>query len=325
MANFTGHAIFEAELRIKKNAQMVWSTAHPLLTAVVTGKANFNPGFEIAPSDGTVIVPLNYSDDNAPADGRATADMFTVNTIGVTTGFDHAKYTMSRYEKRVGVRADEAKLIREGQRMSLLPNRAAQTVESFKVAISGDMAASATASITAVLGLPYGLSTANSPGGLDQGANAWWRARVTSAIGGFSEQPFKDALDIVRTRGQGDPDMLGLSIASGANVFGRMRDVAPTQLATSPSDEIKFGFKGFSWMGCYCVADNYLGAAASGTAYMLFTNRFYAGGDDAPKNVDGQGMTRIVGTGSFEMFYEWWLWWGCDDWNLQSYFTGIVA
>jgi len=306
MANFLAHAIFETELTIKKNAQMVWSSAFPLLTSIHSSEANFNPGFEVSPSDGNVLVPLNYSDDNAPADGRAVADMFTPNTIGVTTGFDHAKYPMSRYEKRLGVRADERRFIESGQRMSFLPNRGKQTVESFKVAVSGVMAGAANATIENVLGLRYGLSTANSPGGIDQGANTWWRARVVSNIGGFSTTPFQDQWDLIGTRGQGAPDLLGLSIVSGNNVFGRFRDAAPTQLVTSPTDKVRFGYPGgFTWNNCYCIADNWLGAAASGTGYLLSTAHFYAGGDDGPRNVDGESaMDRIPGTGSFEMFYD---------------------
>lgn len=319
--NFLGAAAFAVEKVVKRDFKHVWSSAHPLLATLSKRKAR-----NIGTISGLrLILPVAFQDATTPADGQSDANAFTPITPYVTNGFTQAQYEFSYYRHAFYLTPHEKQLLMNGYRGNILEGKTKQSMESFRNAISDDLAGNVTSQRENVLGLRFALATANTVGNIDQSANAWWRAERVTGAGPFDLKVIDNMYDTIRAKGRSVPDLLLLSNNSSVNVFGMMRDqVAVLQRITSTANDTNFGFADFSYLGMRCVLDNRLGAALStdGGAMMLSTDTWYQRGlqDNIQPELD---KDRLAGTGSQEFYFDLWLALGCDDIASNGYITGI--
>lgn len=319
--NFSGAAAFAVEKVVKRDFKHVWSSAHPLLAVLSSRKAR-----NVGTINGLrLILPVAFQDATTPADGQSDAAAFTPITPYATNGFTQAQYEFSYYRHAFYLAPHEKQLLMNGYRGNILEGKTKQSMESFKNAISADLAGNLTSQRENVLGLRFALSTANTVGNIDQSANAWWRAERVTGAGPFDLKVIDNMYDTIRAKGRSVPDLLLLSSNATVNVFGMMRDqVAVLQRITSTSNETNFGFADFTYLGMRCVLDNRLGAAlgTDGGAMMLSSDSWYQRG--LGENIQPElDKTRLQGTGAQEFYLDLWLALGCDDIASNGYITGI--
>lgn len=320
MPNFNGILVFEAERSITKKFNAIWSKAHPLLAALNGRRDRFR---KFGGDGAKLILPINFSDQTTNvAEGRADADAFTARTPESTVGFDQAVYEYSFYDDAFYVTFAEKRLIENG-RGNFMEGKVNQLMESFKNAVSGDLAGATNAQRANVLGLRYLMSTSNSPGAISQTTYPVWAANVTAWNAPFDWDPIDASLNAVKAKGRSEVDLILASYASTNDVYGKMKkSILPAMRVQSTEDTVKYGVDNFRYEGRTVLMDNHLGSAVAGTIMLLSTDTFYWSGDATPKLV-GQGDKRIEGTPSYEFFYGYWACLACDDPACNAYVTGI--
>lgn len=317
-------AAYAIELTVKRDFKLLWDQSHALIAKIQNG-GNFNkPGVEIKGL--SMLLPLQFDDMATPVDGSA-ANNLTPLSPAANQGDTQAVYAFTRYHGAFWIDPDEMKLLMDGARGNFLQARKKQITQSYQKALSGDLQGSANAARANVLGLRYGISASNSPGGISQaGDNGYWAGKVNSSVTTFALGHIDDDMDAIRREGRSRVDLILMGSNSTVNMMGKMRDqVAPLQRLVSTDSELaKFGFDSFVYRGADVVDDPDLGSALSTTGgyQCLSTDAFYWMGDPKSMKVS---VDRVLGTGATEYYHEAWVCLGCDDWACQAMRNAYTA
>lgn len=316
-------AAYAIEKTVRREFKALWDRAHPLISLLQNG-GNFNKGGEIKGL--SLILPIQFDDMAVPVDGSA-ANNITALTPQANQGDTQVTYAFTRYHGGFWIDPDEMKLLMNGERGNFLGARKKQILQSYRKALSGDIQGNANAARANVLGLRYGLSASNSPGGISQaGDNGYWAAKVNTSSTTFAIAHVDDDKDSIAAEGRSNPDLLLLSNNSTVNMVGKMRDnvAALQRITTQKSKLVPFGFDSFVYRDMECVLDPDLGAALSTTGgyQMLSTDTFYWMGD--PMNMSVK-TDRLLGTGAMEYYHESWVCLACDDWACNAYRSAYTA
>jgi hypothetical protein len=318
-ANYQGYAIFAAEQSLARQFKLMWSEAHPLQAILKEGKGRFNKG--IRTEGFKMIIPLNFEPPTIPAQGVSDANEFTPLVPTATNGFTQAEYEYTHYRGAFWLRNSEQRLLKNGARGNILEGKTNQLKEDFKRQISTDYASATAASRTKVLGLRHVTSAANTVGGIDQAAQAWWRGRVRTGAGPFMLDLLDEQYDGIVAQGRAKPDLVLASYSPSVNVFQKIRSaIAPAERIVNAGDTAKYGFVNFQYLTMMVAMDNRLGTAAPGSAMVLSTDTWYIGGDETPRAAE---VIRIPGTSVDEFYWDWWVATGTNDPGSNALITGI--
>jgi hypothetical protein len=333
-------AATSAEKRLKKEWEPQITRRIPLLACIKDSKFHFRKGYKV--EGNKALVPIVYTGVTALT--TSNLGVTDANEIGsawptwdATEGFTNAEYQFSHFRRPMTFKNSEEMLAMSApslaQRGNVKEGKIQQLMYTFK-SLMGDMieGESNTSSRTKLMGLAYGINTANSPGNIDQSDanNAWWRGNK-EAIGGSISLPVIDRHmdNIERYSGYDDAvdsegnnvDLLMLSYAEGGvNVYGSLRSqIAPAERLNNIEFKAKYGIETYMYRGAKCVQGSRM---PSGTVFGISTSAFFYGGDDSPKKIGPS--QRILGSDAFEDMYTLWAFIGACRFNTSFQLTGIL-
>lgn len=251
----------------------------PLLRLIREGGANWNKSgrvsgrsvlFPIMLADATTLVANGVTDDNEL--GQPTAE--------VTAGFTQAEYEIAHYRMPIWWRASEEKLVTGKEAMAgAMRGKVMQVGGSFKNAVNGDLMSANAGARDKVHGVRHVLSESNTVGGIAQGTDTIWQAKVTTGAGTFTLDAVNDVYDEA-TRGKERPDILLAAYAASNNVFGKFRSaIQPAQQLTK-GNKADYGFTDLVYLDAIVVKDD---AGTSGEVLGLNSKTWHWLGDTMPK------------------------------------------
>lgn len=313
--NYSGLAASSMEVSATKAWSYVWTQGHPLLKILDGRGTNFNRGF--SKRGKYMVLPVVGAEVDNPVDGVSDANQFNAMTLNTDDKLTQAQYDIAHYRGNYTIPATDALDNNElGNRMDA---RQRNLLESFKNAISGDIASSNNGTREAVLGLVHLLSTSNSPGNINQSTYANWRAQVTTGAGSFDIGLIDEAMNAVMRLDRADVDVLLAASVAGNDVYQAIVDtIAPSQRFMDP-DLVKFGVKNVIYNGAAVVRDN---RGTSGNVLGLSTKTWFAGIDKKPKFHEPQLVNatdgKFVAVTAFAVL-------GCNDPGSNFRVSGITV
>jgi hypothetical protein len=335
--DYVGIYATSQEKSLTKSFNHVYMKNYPLLSILYDdGRgSNFNKGFSV---EGALkmLLPIAPLGNVQAAIGRAagtytidgTSQSWTGSSIGQKDalsvqqgqGLNQAAYEITQYECAYWQSEEERKLALEGARGGYIEARTTQVLQAFKDKASTDLVSTSNAGArTALMGVPYALSTSNSPGGLSQSTLSNWASNVNASGGPFTLDLVDAQLHAVRAKGRNRVDFIFASYQSGNDVYGKMKAaIAPAQLLTVPENLAKYGFVDYVYSNVSCVLDNYL---ASGKMLGVSSKNWFLYGDTKPSQKE---PLRVQGTGVVEYYYTWWVGLGTNDPGVQFQISAIV-
>ncbi len=306
-----------SELVMHRDFENVFFDEYPLVRAVKE-RGKFNRGYSV--EGFRFILPVLMEDSSTVANGVLPANELTQPTPSHIIGLTQAQYNFAHYIQPMWIKNSDKKLGMgaRANRGDLMQGALLQTMNSFALALSGDLMGSSVDTLDAVLGVRYLLSTSNSPGNISQTTYTKWAAKVTTSAGTFSLDIINDLYDLA-SRGSQRPDMLFASAASGNNIYGKLRaQIQPAQQLQTTSTTAQYGFADLKYLTMDVVKDD---AGTSGEALGLNTSSLYWVGDTRPK-LDNSGSW--PGTDAQVMVHNMWCGFGTDNPRLNFKATGLT-
>lgn len=317
-ATYAGLAAFAIEKTVKRDWSMIWTAAHPYYRAMDMAGTNFNKGFGI--SGLKMILSIMGDDLTYPADGVTDANELVAMDVNTTNGFSQAAYEFSHYRANYTIKESESALAAGGQRGDILEGKKKQFLESFKKAISVDVASTTIGSRDVTQGIRHVLATSNTVGGISQSTDTQWAAQVTTGYGPFALEAAEEKIDAINALDRFEPDLaLASYSASGTNVYARYRSaIAPAERYENKDFRTKYGLKNFMHQGLMVVMDNRI---AAGELLILATKSWFVYLQRKPRL---HPLQRIDNTDAYEQVGTLWTANGCCDPASNARVTGIT-
>lgn len=317
--NLENYALTTIEQSVKRDFIDAYFNRVPLLDYMRKGRGNFNRGFSV--EGRKMLIPIVGDDLTSPADGVADADELTADSLNVNAGMTAAEYAFAHYRTTVTIRASE-KMIGMGSKAvlaNLLAGQAKQIKGSFATALNTDLMSATADTRVKVLGVRYVLSESNTVGGIAQGTDTFWQAKVTTGAGTFSPELIDDLYDECSNQGDEVPDLLLASYATTNNVYGKIRSLMnPALMYTNPGTDLKFGGNPVKYLTMDVVKDD---SGTAGEALLINTGTWFVGGQLYP---------RLAASGNVQatdaMWSTWAMWIGVGNGNprLNGRLAGIT-
>jgi len=311
---------------LTQKAGQLWTRVHPILGLIQGNKVNFmKNGFDQGTTG--ILIPIVGADKTTAADGITDgSNEITGRTVSITNGPTHFSFPYSHYTDSVLVLESEKRLAMGGKRMNFWDSKITQSLESFKNAISNDMAGSTAAARDNVEGLQNTCDDGAIVGNVDlsDSANASLRPYNNDTGGPFSLDLIDDAYDAIIEKGRAEPDLCILSrysTTSGPNIYGKLRSaIAPAERYENTDFKVKYGITAIVYSGMACVPDQRLATSVGtsvGQIQVLSSSAWGIDGMMKPELIDGcptpfmPGSTKY--TDALLYVYTWWLSLWCRD------------
>lgn len=321
----TNYAAFAVGKAVSKAWSMIWTTAHPLLTAIADRGTSFNQGFTLS-GNNKMLLPIAGDDLTTPAAGVTDANELTADTISATNGASQAAYEITHYRAHTSYRASEEFVAQGGSLGNFLEFKKTQVLESLKNRWSTDAASTTVDARDKIMGFRYALSTSNSPGGISQSTDTQWAAQVKTSAGTFALSLIDDQVDLIGNEGRGGPDLVLAGNQSGSNMYGKIRTaIGPTaeRLTNVQGGSTKYGVMGpgqqMQYLGMLIVQD--ARPAVSGEICILSTPTWHV---LMPKEPTIRQPYQKDGTDAFVQSYTLFTALGCSDCSMNARITGVT-
>lgn len=283
------YPVFAGEKILNKKARQVWSSMHPLLRYIwASNGGNFKASSTITGNG--ILEPLVGEDLATPADGVTDANELTGQTANETVAATMAEFPWSHYRGNFTVKASEAAIAMGGSRMDFWDMKLGQLMESFRKAMSDDVAGSSNATRSNLIGLQYALNSGSSAvGGITLATAAAWQPYTTTGAGAFTIDLIDDMMDNIESEDRAKPDLILLARGGSGNpnLYGKLRATIDTQRRiVNESFSAKYGTVEMVYRDAICQQDP---RTTAGTIQILSTETWTYHGQAKPKLVNQGG------------------------------------
>jgi hypothetical protein len=322
--NYTAHlgGRFEA-IAYERRSKSSWGITigrRNAIVAMIHAEGRVNKSGSPSSNNG-VILPLLYDtvgELDMATYARSAQEQFPSqwpNYLSID-GFTQAKYEYVYLEARYPITPKES-LVDTGERKGDLREgkRKAFEIQHAKL-VNEFLMADTLGSEKTLTGMPYILSTANSPGGINQATNSWWRSQVLTSAGVLAEQQLQTYYDDVAdlTGDMGEPFNIDLWMASNRRFTGstntpynKVRNFASSaQRIVDMKRKEKYGLINLVYMDALVVPNNHVNMANE--VWGLSTKALHWWGSKAPNYAVG----RIPGSHATEVVAGYWMCFGTD-------------
>lgn len=319
-SGIAANAAFAIEKSLSKQWSLAYKQIHPIL-AIIKDTPNWN-------KDGIVvgkqmILPVVVGAMTTAPAGVTDANELSAMTYNRTANFTQAQFEYAHYRGNFVLTDSEMKTLAKGgvgnARGNIIEGKQAQLEQDFKDTIANQLSGSGADARDSLMGVLYPLSTSNTVGNIAQGANAQWRANVSSGVGALSLPVIDNLYDTCCNKGK-PTVMICSSPASGVNTYGRLRSlIMPAMRINDAAFTAKYGLTNMVYNEMHAVRDQRM---ATGYIALVDPTSWYFCGDTSPKL---HHQTPIPATDSIESVFNLWGGLAIDNPGKNGVLSGITG
>jgi len=216
-------------------------------------------------------------------------------------GLTRAKFQAMYYERPVAFSVADLRLIGKGKG-GVIETKKKLIMGAMRRALADQVNSSVINGPKRLLGVGYLFSTSNSPGGISQADNTWWRpgylnAGASGALTWQTIDKYQNRMSYLAQsdRSSAAPDLVLLSTAGTHDLWSAFtQSIMTTQRVINSEFKEKFGYAPMMWGDANVLPDPRM---AEQTVRGLNSANFYFTGSEEPEVSESQ---RIIGSNGIE-------------------------